>query len=257
MSNACLHRIVIEPTTIRGDQGQYYRVRYEDEVLIEETWNPELEACRALIARGITGRMEVWRAGKAHADIIVPSIEEAARWSVVENDKERALSLSYGSRCPRTFSEMPFPAVGGFRQRLILCLGYPVTHPPRPRPKNSPHRQISRRQPLPREIAMPKGIPIPIAHLPKREQPLCGARTRRCTDIANGVPSTMVGAAITAAYQPVPRRQEVAGASAKRSVGAGQSGKLWCQNQFSCSAIRSGACAHHGLLLDGLNDFAK
>ncbi len=179
MSNACLHRIVIEPTTIRGDQGQYYRVRYEDEVLIEETWNPELEACRALIARGITGRMEVWRAGKAHADIIVPSIEEAARWSVVENDKERALSLSYGSRCPRTFSEMPFPAVGGFRQRLILCLGYPVTHPPRPRPKNSPHRQISRRQPLPREIAMPKGIPTPITHLSKREQPLCGGRTRR------------------------------------------------------------------------------
>ena len=58
----------------------------EGGVLIEETWNPEFEACRALVARGITGRMEVWRAGKAHADMIVPSIEEAAGWTVVEND---------------------------------------------------------------------------------------------------------------------------------------------------------------------------
>lgn len=88
MSYASLHRIVIEPTTIRGDRGQYYRVRYEGGVLLEEAWNPELEACRALVARGITGRMEVWRAGKAHADMIVPSIEEAARWTVVDNDKE-------------------------------------------------------------------------------------------------------------------------------------------------------------------------
>ena len=50
------HRIQIQPTTIRGERGQYYRVHYDGSVLIDETWNPELEACRALLARGIVGQ---------------------------------------------------------------------------------------------------------------------------------------------------------------------------------------------------------
>jgi hypothetical protein len=33
------HRIVIEPTSIRGERGQYYRVYFEG-----TTWNPEFEA---------------------------------------------------------------------------------------------------------------------------------------------------------------------------------------------------------------------
>ncbi len=43
------HRIVIEPTSIRGERGQHYRVYFKDAVLIEDTWNPEFEACRALV----------------------------------------------------------------------------------------------------------------------------------------------------------------------------------------------------------------
>lgn len=31
-----IHRIYIEPTTIRGERGQYYRVHYEGALLIEE-----------------------------------------------------------------------------------------------------------------------------------------------------------------------------------------------------------------------------
>jgi hypothetical protein len=73
------HRITIEPTSIRGERGQYYRVYFEGAVLIEDTWNPEFEACRALVARGITGRLETWRAGKSHPGMIVPDIEEGAR----------------------------------------------------------------------------------------------------------------------------------------------------------------------------------
>ena len=81
------HRITIEPTEIRGERGQRYRVHYGDAVLIEDTWNPEFEACRALVARGITGRLETWRAGKTHPDMIVPNVDEGARCTVVENDK--------------------------------------------------------------------------------------------------------------------------------------------------------------------------
>ncbi len=82
------HRVIIEPTTIRGERGQRYRVHFEGAVLIEDTWNPEFEACRALVARGVTGRLDVWRAGKTHPDMIVPDIEVGARWTVVENDRE-------------------------------------------------------------------------------------------------------------------------------------------------------------------------
>lgn len=73
-----------EPTSIRGERGQYYRVYFVDAVLIDDTWNPEFEACRAFVARGVTGWLETWRVGKTHPDMIVPDIEEGARW---KNDK--------------------------------------------------------------------------------------------------------------------------------------------------------------------------
>jgi hypothetical protein len=80
------HRIHLEPTTIRGDRGQYYRVHYRGAPIIDETWNPEFEACRALLARGIVGRLEVWRIGKSHPDMLVPDIAKAAEWTVKENE---------------------------------------------------------------------------------------------------------------------------------------------------------------------------
>src|SRR5215471_9370816 len=78
------HRIYVEPTTIRGERGQHYRVHYEGAVLIEDTWNPEFEACRALLARGVSGRLEVWRVGRDHPDMLVPDIARAAEWTVEE-----------------------------------------------------------------------------------------------------------------------------------------------------------------------------
>ena len=81
------HRIYIEPTSIRGDRGQYYRVNYRGAPLIDETWNPEFEACRALVARGITGRLEIWRYRQDHPDVIIPDIAKTAEWTVEENEK--------------------------------------------------------------------------------------------------------------------------------------------------------------------------
>jgi hypothetical protein len=69
------HRIVIEPPGIRGERGQRYRMHFEGTVLIDDTWNLEFEACHALVARGITGRLETCRTGKTHRDMIVPDIE--------------------------------------------------------------------------------------------------------------------------------------------------------------------------------------
>jgi len=55
-------------------------------VLIADTWNPEFEGCRALVARGFTGPFEVWRTGNAHPDMFIPDIEEGARWTMLENE---------------------------------------------------------------------------------------------------------------------------------------------------------------------------
>lgn len=77
-----MSRIVIEPISIRGERGQRYRVRHAGEVLIRDTWNPEFDAARELLARGIAGRAEVWRDGRVAATM---DIERAAEVTIVEN----------------------------------------------------------------------------------------------------------------------------------------------------------------------------
>ena len=50
------HKIIIEHI----GKGRY-SVHHADETLIGATRQPEFDACRALLARGITGRLETWR----------------------------------------------------------------------------------------------------------------------------------------------------------------------------------------------------
>jgi hypothetical protein len=77
------HRIEVQ--IIRyGVRGPVYRVMYAGEVLLEH-WNPEFEACRALLARGITGKLETWRPGGSFPAQIL-DIESAAKLTVEESD---------------------------------------------------------------------------------------------------------------------------------------------------------------------------
>jgi hypothetical protein len=57
------HKIIIGPTKL-GHKGQYYRVSYNGSVLIEECRYPEHDACRALLARAITGRLRTHGLGR-------------------------------------------------------------------------------------------------------------------------------------------------------------------------------------------------
>jgi hypothetical protein len=74
--------IIIEPTNVRGQRGCHYRVLHAGEVLIEDTWNPEYDAARALVVRGIAGKVEVRRDGKAASTM---DVEGAAKLTIVEN----------------------------------------------------------------------------------------------------------------------------------------------------------------------------
>jgi hypothetical protein len=96
-------KIVLEPyirkPPITGGKAQRYQVWLGNEVLIEDTHNPEYEACRALLARGITGRLETYREGNPHPAMIL-DIEKAAK-----------LTISEGAHGPTRVKWQPFEGV--------------------------------------------------------------------------------------------------------------------------------------------------
>jgi hypothetical protein len=91
------HRVEIEPTTL-GERGPRYRVTYGNAVLIEGTRNPELDACRRLLGLGLTGRLEVWRKGKTHPDVMIADITRGAQLTVEEGDRHSARFVPWRPR---------------------------------------------------------------------------------------------------------------------------------------------------------------
>ena len=77
-------RIYIEPASL-GERGQRYRVIHDGVTLIESSRNPEFDACRALLARGITGLLESWHKDVPFAALYV-DIEKGARLTVQESE---------------------------------------------------------------------------------------------------------------------------------------------------------------------------
>ena len=75
---------VVEPTAL-GERGHGYRVTYTGAVLVDGSRNPEFDACRALLARGIRGKLEVWRKGATFPATVL-DIEAGARLTMVETD---------------------------------------------------------------------------------------------------------------------------------------------------------------------------
>jgi hypothetical protein len=121
-TGAMTHRIVIEPTVIRGERGQRYRVHFEGAILIEDCWNPEFEAARAL-ARGITGRLKVWRPSAASPGcliqgLIFPDIEEGALDGCRERQRgpryQTVGAVPQGSRPGCRFRQYAVSASGQF-----------------------------------------------------------------------------------------------------------------------------------------------
>jgi hypothetical protein len=76
--------VVITPTSL-GQRGQRYEVTYLGSLLVESTLNPEFDACRALFAQGITGKLAVWRPGSVFPAMIL-DIERAAGLTVADTD---------------------------------------------------------------------------------------------------------------------------------------------------------------------------
>jgi hypothetical protein len=79
------HRIDIEPLSL-GNRGQRYLVRHAGSVLVESSRNPEFDACRLLLVKGITGMLEVWHTGATFAAMRL-DIAKGATLTVEDSDR--------------------------------------------------------------------------------------------------------------------------------------------------------------------------
>ena len=104
-------RVTIAPTAL-GERGHRYRVTYADGTLIEGSRVPALDACRALLALGITGKLEVWRPGKEWPDMQL-DIERGAQLTVEESDRQAPRFVRWRAR--EDLSKCP-ARVGGVGQ---------------------------------------------------------------------------------------------------------------------------------------------
>jgi hypothetical protein len=77
------HRIEIERTHYRST-GARYRVTYLGATLIESARDPEFEACRALLARGIVGTVVTYSPGSSTPRLRV-DIEQGAKLMTIDN----------------------------------------------------------------------------------------------------------------------------------------------------------------------------
>jgi hypothetical protein len=84
---AAAHRTLrIEVQVIRyGARGPIYRVMCAGEVLIEACKCPLFDSCRALLAQGITGRLELWRPGKTTFDAAC-DVQVGAQYTIIETE---------------------------------------------------------------------------------------------------------------------------------------------------------------------------
>jgi hypothetical protein len=80
------HRIEIEPTHYTST-GARYRVTYLGETLIESARDPEFQACRALLAKGVKGTLVTYSPGSSVPRMKV-DIEKGAMLTVIESARE-------------------------------------------------------------------------------------------------------------------------------------------------------------------------
>ena len=79
------HRVTIEPTQ-RSASRQFYRATYNGDEITKRSWDPEFAACRALKARGLTGRVDFFWAGHSHPYLIVRDLVRGAALLALEDE---------------------------------------------------------------------------------------------------------------------------------------------------------------------------
>lgn len=82
---ATVHEIVLERVSI-GARGSRYRLWHDGAALIESSRDPEFDACRALLARGIVGTLHTRHRGRQTVCLVL-DIEKGAMARTNESER--------------------------------------------------------------------------------------------------------------------------------------------------------------------------
>jgi hypothetical protein len=80
--------------------------------IVTDALDVEFAACRALKARGATGRMETWRPGSTYPDMLIADIAEAATGTILENERRGPNRVKHRPWAETGLSRRSSPATG-------------------------------------------------------------------------------------------------------------------------------------------------
>jgi hypothetical protein len=93
LSKAVEHYVDLELTHYAGTRA-HYRVTYLGKTLIESARDPEFEACRALLAKGVTGSLVTYSSGSFVSRMRV-DIAKGSQLMTIDNAKDGPRIGSY------------------------------------------------------------------------------------------------------------------------------------------------------------------
>ena len=80
-----IHRVILQPTH-RTPKKQFYKATFNGRVIVPKSSDPEFDACRAMQALGLSGRVEFYRPGVPYPGLIIRDLDKAAGLRVVEGE---------------------------------------------------------------------------------------------------------------------------------------------------------------------------
>jgi hypothetical protein len=81
------HRVTIQ-STHRTAERQYYKATLDGVDIVTRSSDPAFAACRAMKAKGLSGRVEFYRPGVPHPGLIVHDLDKAAGLRVVDTERQ-------------------------------------------------------------------------------------------------------------------------------------------------------------------------
>lgn len=114
-------RVYLSQGHFENRRGQTYNVHFgapDGEQIATNVFDPEYAACRALVARGVTGRLEVWRPGSAFASSIIRDIAKGALLTIREDAQRGPCTVKYR---PRFEPNEVIEEEAGFPARMALA----------------------------------------------------------------------------------------------------------------------------------------
>jgi len=98
---AAVTRVYLSHGRFEQRRGQTYNVHLgsqDGELIVRNAFDPEFAACRVLLARGLTGKLEVWRPGSAFASLIIRDIAKGAQLTIREDAKRGPCTVKHRPR---------------------------------------------------------------------------------------------------------------------------------------------------------------